>query len=352
MSAEPAALAAIKSDWALFQSTTGIERPGEHHHCPFHPDRNGSLSVRQGLDGTIRWRCFAGCGQGTVIDALALRSNCAPAEVIRNLVGRYEAPNIQPVRHGEPQLSGFTNPPPPEPDRKRVAELLEKAIEYAVSGHPVAARYAQRRGLDLGFVADEFGVGFIPELRFAGWGGRVIQNAWVIPISGPDGRPVAVKLHREDPPAQSPKCLWAPFGTRPDPGQTKPRHAWSTLWPAPEWFGGEEAEERAAILELDGHLDRADAEHRAQAEMPLLFLTPGELKALAIAQSGRAATSVTGGESCVWEPALVGRLAGRRVVLVYDDDPAGHAFRDRTALAIVEHVAELKCVTFRQQGVE
>jgi putative DNA primase/helicase len=38
--------------------------------CPAHDDKTPSLSIREGLDGTLLVHCFAGCGQALVIAAL------------------------------------------------------------------------------------------------------------------------------------------------------------------------------------------------------------------------------------------------------------------------------------------
>jgi hypothetical protein len=42
-------------------------------HCPVHDDKNPSLSISQSADGTLLLHCFAGCGQGAVIEALRAR---------------------------------------------------------------------------------------------------------------------------------------------------------------------------------------------------------------------------------------------------------------------------------------
>ena len=42
--------------------------------CPAHDDRNPSLSVSQGSDGKVLLKCFAGCTQAAVIDALRQRN--------------------------------------------------------------------------------------------------------------------------------------------------------------------------------------------------------------------------------------------------------------------------------------
>jgi hypothetical protein len=51
------------------------------------------------------------------------------------------------------------------------------------------------------------------------------------------------------------------------------------------------------------------------------------------------ATSPTWGENNSWDPFLLGRLAGRRVCLVYDDDEAGRRFRD-CSVSLISPFAE------------
>jgi hypothetical protein len=98
----------------------------------------------------------------------------------------------------------------------------------------------------------------------------------------------------------------------------KPRHGFATLWPPPETF------------------DVAEK----------LYLLPGELKALAVLGAGRAATSITAGESTRWTPGLLARLAGRRVVIVYDDDPSGIRFLATTTAALKGWAASVSKATF------
>ena len=75
-------------------------------------------------------------------------------------------------------------------------------------------------------------------------------------------------------------------------------------------------------------------------------MCPGELKALAIISTGRAATSITGGENHRWTPGQVARLRGRNIVVVFDDDAAGHSFRDKTIQALRNVALEIRAITF------
>ncbi len=51
--------------------------------CPFHDDSAASFSVFPGNDGELRWKCFAGCGQGDAIDYLALARSLNNADACR-----------------------------------------------------------------------------------------------------------------------------------------------------------------------------------------------------------------------------------------------------------------------------
>jgi hypothetical protein len=42
--------------------------------CPAHKDRSPSLSIREGKDGRVLVRCFAGCALDAVLDARGLRT--------------------------------------------------------------------------------------------------------------------------------------------------------------------------------------------------------------------------------------------------------------------------------------
>ena len=42
--------------------------------CPSHDDRNPSLSLREGRDGRVLIKCFAGCDYKDVVGALGLQT--------------------------------------------------------------------------------------------------------------------------------------------------------------------------------------------------------------------------------------------------------------------------------------
>jgi DNA-binding transcriptional ArsR family regulator len=58
------------------------KRNGERHvlaHCPAHDDANPSLSLTEKADGTLLWKCFAGCSQDAVREALERLAGVRPA---------------------------------------------------------------------------------------------------------------------------------------------------------------------------------------------------------------------------------------------------------------------------------
>jgi hypothetical protein len=160
----------------------------------------------------------------------------------------------------------------------------------------------------------------------------------------------AAKLHIEDQEFRQQhgsKSRWACFGL-PHPGNNgQRRHAYQTLWPPPEWWFDEQ-DERAAIMEFQGGVTRAEAERESGWQKTCLFLLPGELKALRWISAGEAATSITRGESMRaedWTPKQIARLRAHRLVIVHDNDEAGRKFRDETVKALSGHIEDLRTFT-------
>jgi hypothetical protein len=54
--------------------------------CPFHEDRNASLSVHV-ADERGGWRCFASCGGGDLLGFHMRRTGLAFADAVRDLIG-------------------------------------------------------------------------------------------------------------------------------------------------------------------------------------------------------------------------------------------------------------------------
>ena len=75
-----------------------VEKLGARHgngwaqgRCPFHDDRNASLSVRLD-DERGHWRCFAGCGHGDLVSFHMRLSALNFVEAVRDLVGGARCP--------------------------------------------------------------------------------------------------------------------------------------------------------------------------------------------------------------------------------------------------------------------
>jgi len=85
------------------------KRNGERHvlaHCPAHDDSTPSLSLTEKADGTLLWKCFAGCSQDAVREALERLAGVQPATAQpiapRNgRTGKRSTPPYRPVRLAE-----------------------------------------------------------------------------------------------------------------------------------------------------------------------------------------------------------------------------------------------------------
>lgn len=289
-------LSALKRDSALLMAVLGRDKPGPHLRCPYHQDAHGSMSVWQDQSGVWFWKCMAGCGSGTVIDA-AMRSwhLASPAEAVRRLEGELGVKVGRDEEYQEPRV-----------DQVRAERLLRDAHGLLMSDPGIQEHLLLgRRGITIE-AAQRYRLGFALGVRFREWRSWRLTG-WVIPITGPGGELLAVKIHQEGRrEAKSPKCLWAPLGTYPP---AKPKHGTQTLWPPPEDWQTP---------------DR-------------LYLCPGELKALALVGAGYAATSPTTGEGGKFPAKLVERIrkvAPRFVVVTYDGDGAGEKWRDSVAEAL------------------
>jgi hypothetical protein len=301
-------LDAAKHDGPALFAVLGIERHGNHRRCPFHDDKTPSMSVWHSKTGW-RFKCHAGgciaANGGTIIDALMLQDGLTEAQAIQRLIGGTYIPRS---RRSAPTTP--SEPLPPVPNALAIANFTERAQQTLLTSPELQALWLTKRKLTLEAVMAH-GVGFLPEIKFEGW--RPIHNVWVLPICDAAGNVLAVKFHSENP-SNGSKCSCAPFGTEP---RGDPRHAWTTLWPAPENFDANEP----------------------------LFLVPGELKALRCISIGRAATSITSGEGSRCTPALTDRLRNRDVVLVFDADPDGMKFRDKTVAALHPVVRSIRVGT-------
>jgi hypothetical protein len=61
----------LEGVWAALEAA-GSRRDGRNWQCPSHEDRQPSLSVSEGRDGTVLFKCHAGCATETVVKALGL----------------------------------------------------------------------------------------------------------------------------------------------------------------------------------------------------------------------------------------------------------------------------------------
>lgn len=286
-------LSSLKREAPLLLAVLGQQREGKHLHCPFHEDRNGSLHVGRGDDGVMLWKCWAGCGSGTIIDA-AMRKWGTPTA--RGAVQALEREMGVRLERDEEYVE-------PRIDQERAEKLVAFAHKRLMDDFGLQDKYlVGKRGI---YNLDEvrrYRLGFIVNTRLPKWHTPI--TGWVLPITDADDRLVAVKIHTEMVrnlhTKNVPKCFWVALGTYPD---KEPKNGTYTLWPPPERW------------------ERADR----------LYLCPGELKALATVGAGQAATGLTSGESGKLPKRLVSRLlmCEPGVVMVqFDDDAPGRKWRD------------------------
>ncbi len=137
---------------------------GEHAkksaRCPFHSDSSASFSVFTGNDGEVHWKCFAGCGQGDVIDFLACARNLSNADACREFkrlagitAAPAPAPQAPPRRVLRPALHVGTNA---EFARLAALRCISDAGLRLASAHGLL-RFGQWRDCDAWFVTDDTG---------------------------------------------------------------------------------------------------------------------------------------------------------------------------------------------------
>ncbi len=209
------------------------------------------------------------------------------------------------------QSSAVREPVRPQLDPDRYFRLFSYALENLLCGS--ADSWLKKRRISRQWVERCPNLAFVEHAAIAGWKYPII-NSWIIRVPSANGKCHGLKLHRENPPKSAHKSAWLPFGTIP---QGRPRHCFSTLWPPPEWFP-------------------ADA---------TILIVEGELKAARACSAGYCATSPTTGAQFSWQSEEVRRLAGRSVVIIYDQDQAGERFRNKTLAALNGQVMSLRTVT-------
>ncbi len=93
--------------------------------CPFHEDSSASFSLYIGDDSEERWKCFAGCGQGDVIDFLAKHRTLSNSDACREYI----------------RLAGVTPLPAPPPSSKP-SQSAQPPLDWSAC---VAALTAEHR---------------------------------------------------------------------------------------------------------------------------------------------------------------------------------------------------------------
>jgi len=334
---------------------------GDKVPCPFHQDRTPSCHIY--ADG---FKCYA-CGESgdaikflmavvgwtfpEAVGALAREAGISLSEQPAN--GKSHSICKPRERSSRPLTASRMPPEPlvPIPDTGRLNSFLQRA-QVNLWGRPeLQGEWLTKRNLTLEAVR-QWGVGFLdgPVTWPVIGKGLAARNVWVIPVCDPRGTVRALKLHIEDEAfraEQGTKSRWGCFGRAHPGNDNRRRHAYQTLWPPPEWFWSEQ-DERAAIMEFEGEMSRAEAERLSGWRRTCLHLLPGELKALRWIAAGEAATSITRGEGMKardWTPGLIARLRAFRLVVVFDDDGPGRGFRDETVDALAGHIPDLRTFT-------
>ena len=320
----------IKSSLPLLLAELNLDAPGKHRPCPFHGGSD-SLAVYQQND-TAYWKCYAGCGEGTIVDARRIRGRYrsdreAIASLSQELGLKLPSPTIT-----EPVL-----------DLARAERFIFHARDTLQDRLDIQQKWMiDKRHITLDTCL-KFCVGFLPEFKLQYYKPKpwTLYNAWVLPLIDATGAWKAVKLHFEQSldkyprenhgyPIKGMKNSFAPFGTQPPyrpatavQSEVKPRHAWLGLWPPPEFFPMEE----------------------------WIVLCPGELKALSAISRNWNATSITTGEAAKLPASELSRLKDRKVFIVYDNDAAGIVWRD-TVVDLVRTVAiETKSAPLKRKNV-
>lgn len=272
--------------------------------CPLHGGHRASMWIGA-KDGKWFWKCHTGCGEGSFIDAYMTRNRCSVGEAMRHFEAEL---GVKIERNSAP-------PPIPVLDMERTERIISYAQEQLKNDQEFVNRIGVlKRGLSLGVIS-KFKLGRLLRVSFDEYGPRE-YSGWLIPITDVENKNLALRIHQENQTDfQTPKCLWAPVGTKIYPGESKPRHKVATLYPAPEGQGDK------------------------------IYLFPGELKALCGISLRLPSTSFTGGESELPHVSEIARLP-KLVVLVFDaesDKPTrrglvnpGRTWRDKMQKILIQ----------------
>lgn len=129
--------------------------PKKQCRCPFHEDSTASFSV---YDDGKGWKCFSGCGNGSVIDFLAKEKGLSDEEACKEILRRAEG-HHEPVRQERPRQ-----------EQSKIE--LPQEIPYSSE---LAQRVADSRGLRITSI--EFAAIWLKTLTF----GRVCdQDCWIL----------------------------------------------------------------------------------------------------------------------------------------------------------------------------
>jgi hypothetical protein len=294
-------LATIKNIMAPLLAELDLCRPGNHCPCCFCGSSDG-MSVQMGDSGAY-FRCHACGARGDIVTAVVMRENIRPIEAIRRLTGEeYRPPNRPSFTERK-----MVEPEVPVPDIDKLNYVFELAIANVIEGK--ADEAIRRRGLSKDWLIHCPNLGYFPH-----------DQAWCFRVTLPNGEAVALKIHRDRPLEGQPKSQWLRMGTAPS---DHPRHGFATLWPPVEWHPSGE-----------------------------LFIAEGELKAAALLSAGFSATAPTTGAGFKWTPGIIARMAGRHVVIVFDQDDAGNKFRINTINALTGAVKSINEITFTESDLE
>lgn len=115
-------------------------KPAGHGHwkarCPAHDDRNPSLSIKEGDNGTVLIKCFAGCDVASVVGAMGLQM--ADLFPPRDRSSRGNGPDQFRPKYKAPTKAANEAPPPPRLFTLTRADHIErKATDWLIRGYLV-----------------------------------------------------------------------------------------------------------------------------------------------------------------------------------------------------------------------
>lgn len=154
-------------------------------HCPAHEDRSPSLSIREGDDGRVLLRCFAGCTFDALCAALGLAQSDLFATEGEHAVERLEPAQRDRART-QPQGAGAFLPW--RAQRLWDASLAEARADAVTDRNAEVFRYVRRRGLLEAWELCLFGTlhateAFVHGLRHWGRSGHRL----IVPLFDADG---------------------------------------------------------------------------------------------------------------------------------------------------------------------